>query len=388
MKKTPSQSQVKLQQKNQEKSQVKSQKKSKSKEKPTKLIIKTFMTGSAYPTSFGDLKLHLNNYDKFVVAFSGGKDSLASVLYLLECGVPKSKIELWHHCVDGREGSSLMDWPVTEDYCKAVAKALDLPLFFSWKVNGFEGEMLRNNARTAPTRFEIPADNPEEDNLIECGKEVRQAGGDGGKLGTRRKFPQVAMDLRTRWCSAYLKIGVCTAAINNQDRFNNSRTLTISGERAEESSGRANYKEVEPDPADNRDGKKARYVDRARPIHKWSEAEVWAIIERHKINPHPAYRLGWGRLSCMCCIFGNANQWASVKAVAPEKFTKIAEYEKEFGFTIHRTKSVKDLAAKGESYEFDKDLATKSQTPEYKEPAVVEDWSLPLGAFGESTGPT
>lgn len=52
-------------------------------------------------------------YDCYVVAFSGGKDSVALVLHLLELGVPAEKIELWHHLVDGREGSALVDWPCT-----------------------------------------------------------------------------------------------------------------------------------------------------------------------------------------------------------------------------------------------------------------------------------
>jgi 3'-phosphoadenosine 5'-phosphosulfate sulfotransferase (PAPS reductase)/FAD synthetase len=357
---------------------------------------KLFMTGNSFPATFQEVIPLLGSYDKFIVAFSGGKDSLATVLYLLECGVPKSKIELWHHCIDGREGSSLMDWPVTEDYCKAVAEALGLPLFLSWKVGGFEGEMLRANSLTAPTKFEMPIDNPEEDNLIECGREVQQTGGETGKVNTRRKFPQVSGDLSVRWCSAYLKIGVCTAAINNQPRFYGKKTLTISGERAEESAGRANYKEIEPDPADNRDPQSARgrktrrYVDRARPIHKWTEQQVWEIIQRHNINPHPAYRLGWGRLSCMCCIFGSANQWASVKAVAPEKFTKIAQYEKEFGFTIQRTESVTQRAAKGTAYDLCPTLAAQSQQTKFTESALVEEdeWTIPKGAFGESTGPT
>ena len=43
------------------------------------------------------------DYDKYVVTFSGGKDSTALVLYLLSIGVPPHKIELWHHEIDGRE---------------------------------------------------------------------------------------------------------------------------------------------------------------------------------------------------------------------------------------------------------------------------------------------
>ena len=98
----------------------------------------------------------LASYDHFIVAFSGGKDSLACVLHLLDLGVPRDRIELWHHDVDGQEGSRLMDWPVTRDYCRAVAEALEIPLYFSWKVGGFEREMRRDGTATAPTRYEAP----------------------------------------------------------------------------------------------------------------------------------------------------------------------------------------------------------------------------------------
>jgi len=328
-----------------------------------------------------EANIDIENYDFYIVAFSGGKDSLACVLDLLDRGVPKEKIELWHHCIDGREGSTLMDWPVTEDYCKKVADALGLKIFFSWKVGGFEREMLRENARTAPTSFEKLND----DNIIECGL----AGGTRGKESTRRKFPQMSASLSTRWCSAYLKIDVCTAAINNQERFLNKRTLVITGERAEESPARANYKTFEPDRSDNRDGKRVvRHVDHLRPVHSWTEREVWDIIEKYKILAHPAYRLGWARLSCMTCIFGSKNQWASVKKIAREKIEKIAAYENEFGFTINRKKSVMELAADGRAYEDMSDEIVKSaMSKEYNEPVFVETWDLPAGAFGENAGP-
>jgi tRNA(Ile)-lysidine synthase TilS/MesJ len=51
---------------------------------------------------------NLTSYDKIIVYFSGGKDSLACLLHLLEQGVDPAKIELWHHEIDGREGSELM----------------------------------------------------------------------------------------------------------------------------------------------------------------------------------------------------------------------------------------------------------------------------------------
>ena len=319
---------------------------------------------------------NLNSYDHIIVYFSGGKDSLACLLYLLDSGVPKSKIELWHHDVDGREGGQMqMDWPVTRDYCRAVATALRIPVYFSWRMGGFVREMLRENALTAPTRFETPSG------------EIGQAGGVRGKPNTRRKFPQISANLAVRWCSAYLKIDVATIALNNQKRFHNKRILTISGERAEESVARSKYKKFEPDRADRRDGRAKRHIDRWRPVLHWPERQVWDIIERHKINPHPAYHLGWGRVSCMTCIFGSHNQWSSVAQIAPQAIETIADYEQEFGLTIHRTMGVGQRVAAGEPYPMngyvDVALAEK-----YAEPVFVDDWKMPAGAFGESCGPT
>ena len=335
------------------------------------LAPQTILNLTVAPSSDIDLA----SYDKIIVYFSGGKDSLASLLYLLEQGVPTEKIELWHHEIDGREGSTLMDWNCTPDYCRKVAAAFNIPIYFSWKVGGFEGEMLRENSLTAPTRFETPDG------------DVKQIGGTRGKPNTRLKFPQVSADLSVRWCSSYLKIEVGAPGIRNQKRFQHSRTLTVSGERAEESAARSKYAEFEADRTDKRNGRAARHVDRFRPVHKWSEAEVWAIIERFKVNPHPAYHLGWGRVSCQFCIFGSDDQWASCQKVDPERFDEIVLYEGLFETTIHRSKAVADRANKGTPYQMDPAMIKIANSTEYNEPVFVEDWTLPAGAFGESCGP-
>lgn len=325
-------------------------------------------------------KFNLSSYDVYIVFFSGGKDSIAAFLYLLEQGVSVENIELWHHDIDGREGSKFMDWPITRDYCKEFAKAFGVKIYFSWKKYGFEGEMLRENSLTAPTIFEDG-----DGNLIEVG-------GLTGKKSTRRKFPQVAADLKVRWCSSYLKIDVGSAAIRNQKRFNGKRILTLSGERAEESSARSKYNVLEPDRADNRDGKSKRLVDRLRPVKEWSETDIWAIIAKYKIRVHPAYYLGWGRVSCMFCIFGNANQWASANVVSPAGTNKVNAYEKEFGCTIKRKESIDELIEKGKPYESITDeLIKMAMGEEYSEDIFFKDeekWVLPAGAFGDSCGPT
>lgn len=317
----------------------------------------------------------LASYDVIIVAFSGGKDSLACLLHLLDLGVPREKIELWHHDVDGREGSTLMDWACTRDYCRKVAAAFGVRLFFSWKKGGIEREMLRDNAPTAGYAFETP-------------EGLREAGGTSKNLGTRLMFPQVSADLSVRWCSAYAKIMVMDAAIRGQSRFNGRRTLVVTGERAEESAARAKYTVFEPHRADLRDGRKPRHVDQWRAVHAWSEAAVWAIIERWFVTPHPAYRLGWGRVSCAACIFGNSNQWASLRAVNPAQFAAVSAYEQRFGKTIKRKLTVVQTADEGAPYAMREEDVRAALSETFEEPIFLDRWTLPAGAFGDGCGPS
>lgn len=226
------------------------------------------------------------SYDCVLVAFSGGKDSLALLLHLLDLGVPRERIELHHHLVDGREGSTLMDWPVTEAYCEAIAAALGVAITFSWRRHGFEGELLRHEASTQPMVVPAP------------GGGTQEIGG-RGPLGTRRRFPQLSADLSVRWCSGQLKISAMDAYLRNHPKFLGRRTLVLTGERAEESWSRRNYARFEPHRSDTRASLKVpRHIDVWRAVHSWSEARVWEIIQRWRLEIHPAYRLGWGRVSC------------------------------------------------------------------------------------------
>lgn len=326
---------------------------------------------------------NFKRYKRVVVAFSGGKDSLAALLATLQqveaAGLPRSAVELWHHDVDG--GESFMDWPVTTAYCQAVADALGLRLYHSYKVGGILGEMNRDNAPTAPTRFQD-----------ESGA-WQQVGGKG-RPGTRGLFPQVSADLRTRWCSAYVKIDVMDRALCGQARFRDGRTLIITGERAEESSNRARYQTFEPHRADTRNAaRNARYIDHWRPVHGLDESAVWALIRAAGIVPHVAYQLGWGRLSCLSCIFGSADQWATIAAVFPGHFERVAEREERSGKTIRRNASIRELAALGTPYAAAlarPDLVALANSSTWTLPVLVspEAWTMPAGAFGENAGPS
>ncbi len=317
------------------------------------------------------------DYKHVLVMFSGGKDSIASVVKLLEDGCPKDKIELWHHDIDGGAEGSFMDWPVTPAYCRAFAKALGVPIYFSHREGGFEREMNRDAQNTAAVVFDKPD-----------GTQGR-AGGVSTKLGTRLKFPQVSADLSVRWCSGALKVDVGAAAIRNQERFADGKTLVVTGERAQESSNRAKYKVLEPD----RTNTQSRSVDHYRPIHGHSEEQVWGAMQRHGIVPHPSYQLGYSRLSCRNCIFGSPAQWATNRALFPDSFKKVADYEKSFGTTIHRTDDIGTRADKGTPFEAamkQPELARMADGRVWDQPILVNprDWKLPAGAYGTESGPT
>jgi 3'-phosphoadenosine 5'-phosphosulfate sulfotransferase (PAPS reductase)/FAD synthetase len=319
----------------------------------------------------------LDWYDWFLVSFSGGKDSVALALGLLKKGVARERIVLMHQHVDGEPGVDLpfMDWPCTEGYCRAFAKATGLRLLFQWRHGGFHRELLKQDAMIAPVSFEY------------LGGGIGTAGGVRGKVSTRRLFPQVTADLSKRWCSPSLKIDVAAMAINNEPAFKGKRLLFLSGERGQESAARSRYAEMEC----HRTHTTSRHVDHWRAVIDWSEQQVWDIMREFKVMPHPAYRLGWGRVSCLACIFGLPDQWASVRKIAPAIFDRIARYERGFGKTIHKGKSVVDLANRGTPYPecYDPELVALAMSRDYPaHPALTDNWTLPAGAFKHCGGPS
>ncbi|MBV7542021.1 phosphoadenosine phosphosulfate reductase [Acidovorax sp. sic0104] len=318
---------------------------------------------------------NLDDYDRIIVAFSGGADSTACVLHLLDCGVPASRIHLHHHLVDG-DGDCFMDWPVTESYCRAFARAFNMEFSVSYRVGGFEREMNRVDASTAPVS-------------IPFGSGRKLIGG-SGPLGTRRKFPQQSSNLSVRWCSGALKIGVCDSWINNDPQFLRGKTLLITGERAEESKARSKYKTFEPHRADNRNGKYVkRYVDHWRPVHGFLKPQVWEIIRRYRVEPHVSYRLRFSRASCLGCVFLGRNEWAAVRVISPRQFNKISTYEQSFGVTIHRKKSVEQLANEGDPPDLDPFWLEVARSTEWTLPIFTDNWTMPIGAFGDSScGPS
>jgi hypothetical protein len=315
-------------------------------------------------------------YDHVIVCLSGGKDSIAAYLRLLDMGVDRSKVEFWHHDVDGREGSSLMDWGFMRDYCNQLAEVFQVPLYFSWLEGGFEGELLKDNAYSRPHHVETP------EGLLVLPRDHQRA-----SPSTRLRFPQQSPSLQTRWCSSALKIDVGRRALNNQDRFRGKKILFVTGERREESANRAKFNQLEAHACDRRNGRTARRVDAWRPVLHWTEELVWEVLEKHRVSPPVPYRLGWSRSSCMTCIYNSPRVWATIKHYWPERVMSIARYEQSFGVTVSRKRiDVLDLSAGVSPIRIsDVDALNQVSMEQYVLPVLVpagQKWETPPGAFG------
>lgn len=381
--------------------------------------------------------LPLENYDLIAVLLSGGKDSIACYFKLLELGVPKGVIELWHHDIDGGHPYRHMDWRCTQNYIQAFSEAEKVTLRRSWRVNGFFGELYRVGA-SEPIEWQDPETGlirrcKPSRNYLKCQK-VRQEVTEGMEeklmcYGHRMKFPMKTGDLSRRWCSTYLKIMVCDSVLRNilslsgtpthlADAYQQNshplesaadymkqlvgtvekrlekrdiKILVVSGERRGESVGRSRYNEMEIHRT-NAELKAHRMVHQWRAVIDYSEKDVWELLKRHRINPHPCYRAGWNRCSCAMCIFSTPKLFAGLRELYPEDYYLLRRDEEILGFTLDNKKDLDAFVGDAEScvYHHDKAAIHSLLTGDFTSKDVYVDgnWMYPAGAFhGAEGGP-
>ena len=357
-------------------------------------------TGSShFERIYLDKLFPLEEYDLIVILFSGGKDSTACYYKLLEMGVPKGKIELWHHDIDGGHPSRRMDWRCTQNYVKSFADVEEVPLRVSYRVNGFFGELYRIGA-SEPVEW-IDPDTGEimqcklTPNYIKCQELKEQATEDMEEAlkeyGFRMKFPAKSAD-QGRWCSGNLKAAVQDSVTSNLEKTKKDvKVLVVSGERRGESAGRAMYNEMEIHRT-NAEKKAHRIVHQWRPVIDYSEKDIWEVLKRHRANPHPCYRAGWNRCSCAQCIFSTPKLFAGIRELYPEEYAELRQDEIILGFTLDNKCDLDTFVGDTPSCVYHGDrraihnLVTGEFTPD--DVYVKGDWMYPAGAFhGAEGGP-
>lgn len=241
----------------------------------------------------------------FVANHSGGKDSQAMLIKLLE-RIPARQLLVVHASLGEAE------WEGALEHAQAQAEAAGLAFVVAHAVKTFF-DMVEH-------RFKVrPGPNSS------C-------------------WPSAS----NRQCTSDLKRGPIEREVRRYAKANGfANIVSCLGIRAQESPGRAKR----PSFSRNERGSIAgRNWYEWLPIHDASTAEVFSTIADAGQQPHWAYAAGNERLSCVFCIMGSARDLANGARHRPELYAKYREIEQRTGYTMHQSrKSLEQLVAQGEA---------------------------------------
>lgn len=232
----------------------------------------------------------------FYCSHSGGKDSQAMYAQLQSL-VPASLLAVIHADL------GVIEWDGVIEHIRAT---IDSPLSIVRAVdrNGHPIELLERIEQRAAQRPDAPA------------------------------WPSA----KIRYCTSDLKRAPIEKEIRADLQRRGARlAVNCIGLRAEESPSRAKRS---PLVLNTRLSKAGREIYDWLPIHHWLSAEVFQRIAAAGQQPHPAYRAGNERLSCVFCIFGSNNDLQNGARARPELAARYIELERKIGRTMFATGSL------------------------------------------------
>lgn len=234
---------------------------------------------------------------KVIVTFSGGKDSLAALLWTRE-HITKNFTTVF--CDTGWEH------PLTYEYINRIADKLHLDL--------------------------VTLKSKKYDGMVDLARQ-------------KKRWPST----RARFCTQELKTKPCIDYVLDEVHDN---MLMIQGIRAAESASRAKMQAqctyfkyyFEPYGYDKAGkpkkhtyrGKEVRAFrekfadDLLRPVFDWSAQQVIDYILDAGLEPNPLYRMGYKRVGCWPCVMASQREILNIARQAPERIEQIAALETEF----------------------------------------------------------
>ena len=229
----------------------------------------------------------------FVANHSGGKDSQAMLIKLLEV-IPRQQLLVVHACLGE------VEWEGALELAQTQAANAEIPFIV---------------ARAGKTFFE----------MVEHRFKVRPG-------PNSPCFPSAA----NRQCTSDLKRDPIQREVRRWVKERGFTTIvTCLGIRAGESPGRARR----PTLSVNRRGTiSSRAWFEWLPIHDMTTTEVFATIKEAGQEPHWAYGAGNSRLSCVFCILASPRDIANGAAHRPGLLRKYVEMEDRTGYTMHQSR--------------------------------------------------
>jgi len=227
----------------------------------------------------------------FVANHSGGKDSQAMLIRLLEI-VPPAQLLVVHATLGH------VEWPGALEHARDGAERSGLPFIVARAPKTFI-EMVEHRARTYPG---VPA------------------------------FPQAS----NRQCTSDLKRDPIMREVRRYAKARGiTNIVTCMGMRAQESPKRAKL------PMWSRSARGSvagREWFEWLPIQHLTTEEVFEVIALAGEKPHPAYAAGNERLSCVFCILGSANDARNGAVHNPDLYAEYVALEERTGYTMHQSR--------------------------------------------------
>lgn len=227
--------------------------------------------------------------DHILVSMSGGKDSVATWLYL------ERELGLRVRCVFADTG---WEWPGLADYLTYLEnQGCDLVRLEPRRVRDmWVGEPPTDRVKLLMA-VGIGLDDPLTFETL---------------AAVKGRFPSPMV----RFCTTELKLIPLRAY---REGLSGS-VVMASGVRAEESRKRADMADWGFDDF--------MYAWRWLPIHGWSVEDVFACHSRHNIEPNPLYRMGQTRVGCWPCIHARKDDLRAMLEFAPERAGEISKTER------------------------------------------------------------
>jgi 3'-phosphoadenosine 5'-phosphosulfate sulfotransferase (PAPS reductase)/FAD synthetase len=227
----------------------------------------------------------------FVVSHSGGKDSQAMLIKLLEV-IPKPQLLVVHASLGE------MEWPGALEHAQQQAEAAGLPFI----VARAQKSLLDMVEHRFATRPEVPS------------------------------WPSPS----TRQCTSDLKRGPIEREVRRYVAEHGFKiVVSCMGLRAHESPDRAKRDVLRHNARNSVAGRD--WWDWL-PIHGMMTDEVFATIWEAGQKPHPAYANGNERLSCVFCIMASKADLINGAKRNPELYARYRALEQKTGYTMHASR--------------------------------------------------
>ena len=230
---------------------------------------------------------YVNQGYKFVVAFSGGKDSIVILDLVQRALAPDQFIVVF-----GDTGMEL------SDTYKAVEKARE--------------HYPNLNIQIAKSPFSAE-------------ESWKEFGPPGRKL---------------RWCCGVHKSVPTLVLLREISNGENVKAVVFDGVRAEESDQRSTYSELS-------DGKKHINQINCSPILKWSTSEIYLYILERNILFNSAYRIGLFRVGCAVCPMSSGWWDGIANIVYKENLAPFLKYVEDYAKLTKPEEEVKKYISKG-----------------------------------------